>query len=182
MPAVTVAQIGKAQASNGRIAENAAALAAVCTQVGYPYFLACAILEKESHGRNVYGHDVGGAMAGFPAEVTADNYVVFTWLRTVQGMKSNGVGPMQITWPGHFTAMDVQCLEPWRPRDNIQYGVQVLHGSHAVYRKRGLSQQQSFWESARDYNGAEVYADDAVSKAKWWATTVGTTDQPTYKF
>jgi len=30
----------------------------------------CALLEKESGGRNVYGeHDVGGALSGFPKTV-----------------------------------------------------------------------------------------------------------------
>lgn len=194
---VSAAQIGKAEASNGRISANADILAAVCSQVGYPYFLGCAIAEKETHGENVYGHDGAanltkpstdgypeqvGALANYEGPVTRDNYLIFRWLVDVQGMKSNGVGPMQITWTGHFSRMEEQRLDPWRVRDNFQYGIQTLAASHAAYRKRGLSQQQSFWESARDYNGRDTYADDAVTKAKWWLTTVGYGDAPAFKW
>jgi hypothetical protein len=92
---VTAEQIEIAQ-SHGM--QNVELIAQCCNETGARFYVALAMLEKETGTcRNVYGHDVGGALSGFPKPVTKDNYEVFKWLIFTKGQQSDGVGPSQLT-------------------------------------------------------------------------------------
>ena len=122
LPPVTPARIAEA----AKTLEHAAEAAIACRLEGLDYFVACALLEKESGGRNVYGSDRGGVLSGYPGEADESNYRVFRWLLAKPGAVSNGVGPTQITFPGYFTAMESEGLKPWDPTDNCRMGFRLL--------------------------------------------------------
>jgi hypothetical protein len=139
---------------------NVDTLAEACQDTGVWFAPACTLLEKESMGRNGYGHDVGGALSGFPRLVTEDNFAVFEWMVFHEGMPSNGVGPTQITYKGFFTDMSLKGLAPWKVYDNISYGLGILWT---------LFQQYGNWrEAATHYNGSPDYGDDFVLKLDAW--------------
>ncbi len=139
---------------------NVETIAAVCRDVGIPFFAACALFEKESGGRNVYGNDAGGALSGFPKLVTEDNYAVFEWLVFTKGMWSNGVGPSQLTYKGFLTDMKAKGLRPWDVAENMTYGLTLLWG----YRQT----TGSWMDAGRLYNGATEYGVDLDAKVKQW--------------
>jgi hypothetical protein len=171
---VSAAQI-KAAEAKGLI--NVAALARACDAYDFPFFLACTILQKETGGANVFGHDKGGAMYG-AGEVTEAKYREFRRLID-SGQTSNGVGPMQITWKGYFPVMEADGLKPWLAADNILFGVGILSRSLKRGLEQGLTLEKAFWQAAKSYNGNASYADDAIIKARTWAATVGTSDMET---
>lgn len=145
--------------------ENVDAAAAACRRAGLPFWAACALLEKESHGRNAYGHDAGGALSGFEEPVDESNYKVFHWLVFAKGQTSNGVGPCQITWKGYFPDMDKKGLKPWVPLDNMAYGFGILAGHKTRW---------GTWRAAATrYNGKESYGADFVVKANAWRKRLG---------
>lgn len=172
---ITSKQIDAAQAS-GRIVDNLPTLAAACTTTGLPFFMGLTIMQKETRGQNVYGHDVGGALSGYPGEVNEENYKVFRWLVDKQGMKSNGVGPMQITWGGFFPDMVAKAFSPWDPADNILYAVQYILLPKFLSSRKAVSDREAFRATAKAYNGSDSYAADALVKADSWVTVVGTAD------
>jgi hypothetical protein len=153
---------------------NVVPLAKACDRYGFPFYLACVILEKETRGQNVFGHDKGGAMYG-AGEVTEAKYREFRRLID-SGQTSQGVGPMQITWKGYFPVMEADGLKPWLPADNILFGVGILSRSLQRGLEQGLSLEKAFWLAAKSYNGNASYADDAVAKAKVWLAAVGDDD------
>lgn len=164
---VTAAQIATAK-QNGLI--NVEALAAACDRHRVPFYLACTILDKETDGRNIFGHDRGGALSdpnGRNIEVTRGRYRKFRRMIRA-GHTSNGVGPMQITWKGFFPDMEGQGLKPWVPADNILYGVSVI--AHT------WSATKSVFKTAKAYNGGDAYAQDAKRLAKTWLLRVGDDD------
>lgn len=154
---VTPARIAIAKA-NGLT--NVDVMAEVCRDVGIPFFAACALYEKESGGRNIYGNDQGGALAGFGKPVTEDNYAVFEWLVFTKGMQSNGVGPSQLTYKGFLTDMKAKGLRPWDVADNMRYGLERLWG---YYGSTG-----SWRDAGTQYNGAYAYGVDLDAKVKQW--------------
>jgi hypothetical protein len=166
--AVTPARIAIA----ARTLANADIAAKACREVRLPYFVACALLEQESGGHNVYGHDANGALSGFPFDVTEGNFQVFEWLVFTKHQTSNGVGPTQITYPGYFTQMAERRLDPWDPFDNMLFGFELLKGN---YDRLGS------WEKAGSvYNGgpkpnadALKYGRDLVAKVTAWKKRLG---------
>jgi hypothetical protein len=143
--------------------ENVDEIAITCREANVSFSVACALFQKESGGRNVYGHDAGGALSGFEKRVTKGNFEVFYWLVFDKGQTSNGVGPAQITWKGFFTDMLEKKLKPWNVHDNMLYGLQLLR-SH--YDANGKS-----WKAAgARYNGAEAYGVDLEKKIGEWKT------------
>lgn len=177
---ITDQQIVKA-VDEGSMA-NVDVLAHWCDQAGFPFFLGLAILWKESKGQNVYGHDAGGALSGFPDPPDQNNFRVFRWLIDVAKQTSNGVGPMQITYRGYFPQMDQAGLKPWVAADNIRFGiVNILMPSFLTQRKT-QSDRKAFWAMANQYNTGKAtttpspYADDALVQADRWAGIVGTGD------
>lgn len=129
---------------------------------------ACVLLMKESSGgMNVYGHDpvrCDGTPRGGP--VTEANYLAYRATRSTCG--AQGVGPVQLTWPGFQDRADAQggC---WRPEVNIRVGLDIFAG----YMRAG-----GMRTAYRKYNGsgaaAERYADDAMSRTPGFQQLIGT--------
>ena len=160
-----------APVTKGRIAiaaktlANADVAAVACRKAGLPFYSACALLEKESGGKNIYGNDKGGVLSGFPGEVNADNFAAFRWEVVERGRTSNGVGPAQITYRGFFVDMAKQGLRPWVPADNMLYGFRLLK---AHYDAGGS------WIAAGElYNGARTYGIDLSKKVDEWKQRLG---------
>ena len=151
--------------------ENADAAAKACRRAGLPFWVACALLEKESGGRNIFGHDKGGAGPhGQP--VTRANFEAF-YREVLGGATSNGVGPCQITWAGtvkggerdggYFAQMLGMDLAPWKPLDNMTFGF-------ALVRKHYNRLGDSWQKAGAAYNGRESYGVDFLAKVKQWNT------------
>lgn len=135
---------------------NAQTAAVACRDAEIPYAVGCALLEQESNGRNIYGHDEGGALSGYPGQVNEENFRVFYWMVFSKGVKSNGVGPCQITYKGYFQQMAVAGLDPWKPYDNMLFGFRLLK---AYYTQFGS------WEKAgAAYNGGVTFPDAEYGK------------------
>jgi hypothetical protein len=156
-------------------------------RVGIPFRVACALYEKESGGRNIYGHDEGGALStngrmvtvsgvtygvGANIPVTPQNFGVFL-LKIGAGAKSNGVGPSQITYAadlpdgrtgGYFRQMmDDENLDPADPEDNMVKGLSILWGHWMAQRK-----PRSWVVAGRAYNGRLSYGVDLAAKIVKW--------------
>lgn len=155
---------------------NIDAAAVAAREAGLPFWAACALLEKESGGRNVFGHDSGGALAGFPGEVSRGAWEVFRWLVIEKGQTSNGVGPCQITYAGarnadgtrdggHFRVMEERGLRPWVPHDNMVYGFDLL--------AREWDTAGTWAKAGEAYNGAAEYGRDLVAKINAWRRRFG---------
>lgn len=145
-----------------------------------PWWLLCAVLDKETDGRNIYGHDQGGAFSdptGANIEVTEANYAQFRDLVLVQHKTSNGVGPMQLTYPGFFTDMEKQGLKPWVPYDNILYGARLL-GSYYTAAAGEKTLAARVAKVGTRYNGNASYGDDLVKVALQWAVRLITKETP----
>ncbi len=134
-------------------------------RVRLPIALACAIVEKETGFRNVFGHDAvrnpiksppGGLLA-----VTRENYAQYLEHRR-QGLGNQGVGPMQLTSPGLQDRAD-QLGGCWQPGPNIRVGLEFLAGN---IRRMGLR------PGVVAYNGsgpaAQRYGDDVLARARLW--------------
>jgi hypothetical protein len=159
--------------------DNADAIQVAAKRAGLPFAVACALMEKESGGRNIYGHDAGGAGPhGQP--VTEANYRRFI-AAVLDGATSNGVGPAQITWAGSlvngkrdggfFTIMQDRGLRPWVPVDNMRFGFELLAGYHA---------QTGSWIAAGErYNGAREYGVDLAKKIAAWRLRLKEVAPPT---
>lgn len=154
---------------------NVDQIAITCREAGVPFFVACALFSKESSGRNVYGHDVGGALSGFELPVNRHNFAVFRWMVLEHGHLSNGVGPSQITYAGsvtngkrsggYFKVMEDKGLEPWDVHDNMLFGLQILKGH---YDRLGT------WEAAGTaYNGKASYGADLADRIADWKKLLG---------
>lgn len=150
--------------------ENADILAVVCREVGIPFWAACALMEKESMGRNVYGHDAGGALSGFEQPVTRRNFEVFEWLVFDKGQTSNGVGPCQITWKGYFGAMRDAGLKAWDVHDNMLFGLRLLWHYYEA--------SESWAVAGQRYNGAAAYGRDLAVKVLEWRKRLRIGDRP----
>jgi hypothetical protein len=134
-------------------------------RAGLPVALACAVLEKETGFRNVFGHDAvrnpvksppGGLLA-----VTEDNYRQYLAHRR-RGLGNQGVGPMQLTSPSLQDRAD-QLGGCWKPGPNIRVGLEFLAGN---IRRLGLR------AGVVAYNGsgpaARRYGDDVLAAARRW--------------
>ena len=141
--------------------ENATDLVKAANAAGLEVAIAAALIEKESNGRNIFGHDLGGAYYG-GGEVTEAKYIDFI-AQVRSGKTSNGVGPAQSTWPGFFDDMEEHGLRPWVPYDNMLYGFRLL-----VSYLGGESTDAAIRAAGKRYNGNQSYGDDLVKVvAKW---------------
>jgi hypothetical protein len=149
---------------------NVDVIAEVCRIAGVSFPVACALYQQESGGRNVYGHDVGGALSGYPHPVNLHNWRVFKWLVIDHGYQSNGVGPSQITYAGaakngkrdggFFREMEEQGLRPWVVHDNMLFGLQLL--------KKHYDATGNWVDAGERYNGAHQYGLDLAQKIEEW--------------
>lgn len=170
---VTADQIAKAKAAG---LKNVDIAARVADETGNKFYHLCALLEKESMGRNVYGHDAGGALSGFPEEVNLYNFDVFLWLVFKKGQTSNGVGPMQLTFKGFFTDMKAKGLKPYDVHDNMLYGARLWLGYYRQYRVQGYDRDDSIKKAGTRYNGSAAYGDRLLVIMDKWFKIVGNDD------
>lgn len=151
---------------SGQGVQNAAAIVRAAKSVGLEVAIAAAIIQKESNGANVYGHDRGGVFSsvglGKPADnrVTADNFADFRRRIDRPGAISNGVGPAQITWKGYFPDAEAKGYKLWQAEDNIRYGL-GLFASH-------LRGSGDIVEAGHAYNGARQYGVDLAGMVAGW--------------
>jgi len=135
--------------------------------VGVPYWATCAFLIQESSGgHNIFGHDSGCPFYG-AGTVTEAKYKAFTVERDAQG-RSQGVGPMQLTWRGFQDQADAMggC---WKPMINVTVGLKAL--------KSSIDAGKTWHEAARIYNGAEAYADQMDGRFELWKQLLAHADE-----
>lgn len=149
---------------------NADVAARACRTAGLPYWAACALLEQESGGRNVYGHDTNGVFSRDEFDVVGPRDFMDFLVRVLNGALSNGVGPCQITYAGsvkdghrdggYFRQMAEQRLLAWEPEDNMVFGFRLLVAHHEA---------KGSWRAAgAAYNGQEPYGVALVAKMNAW--------------
>lgn len=149
---------------------------------GIPYWVMCAFLMQESAGgQNIYGHDVDASGNPRPfwghGEVTQANYEAYKKERDLGivnasrfpklGRRSQGVGPMQLTWWEFQDKADAQggC---WDIYTNMLTGAQVIAGHYAVAKGKFSLETQRWHYVALKYNGKESYAVAMDARfAKW---------------
>lgn len=102
---------------------NADAIVRAANDAGLPLGIAVAMIDIESGGQNIYGHDDGGVMWG-RGEVTQANFQNEFLPAVLAGHTSNGVGPAQITYPGYFTKN--QGSPWWDPYFSMKFGFDIL--------------------------------------------------------
>jgi len=172
LPPVTPARIAAAE-KRGLVNVDEAARA--CRKAGIPFYVACALLEKETRGANIWGRSDGpdACFSQVPFPVKKDAFEVFYWQVTARGFQSNGVGPCQITYAGKlvngkrngglFKEMFELELKPWDAEDNMTFGFTKLN---MYYKSAGGS-----WIGAgRVYNGSTAYGEDLNKKVTAWHT------------
>jgi hypothetical protein len=160
--------------------QNVDAAAQVANELKMSFYQLIALLEKESHGRNVYGADVGGTFERFKDPVTECNWRAFRHEVISLGKRSNGVGPCQLTYKGFFTDMESKGLKPWLPKDNILYGAGIYWGYFVGQRAEGWSVASSIKRAGSKYNTGEFgfapYGDRLYALALEWRSLVGIAD------
>ncbi len=164
---------------------NVAPAAIACREVGLPFYAALALLEMESHGHNVWGHDAKrdasgnvtewGVFSGFPDDVTPEAFDAFCYEVLNHGKLSNGVGPCQITYAGSvqpdgtrpggfFAEAEDQGLDLSAPLDNMRFGFAKMAGYFAKY---------GDWRKAgRLYNGKDSYGVTFARRVEKWHTAL----------
>lgn len=131
-------------------------------RAGIPVSLGLAMLEQESGGRNVFGHD---PVKNHPElrgkQVTKKRYLTYKEARN-RGAGMQGVGPLQLTWWELQDEADRRggC---WRGRINIRVGFEKLAALIKLYGKH---------DGIRRYNGsgpaANRYTLEVQRKADVW--------------
>lgn len=115
--------------------------------VGIPYYVAAALLDMESEGRNFFGSDSGGLFKG--ETVTKAKFEALE-KAVAEGKPSNGVGPTQVTWHGFFPQARAQGLKLWEPYDNMVFGFKLIKSYLNKY-------PGDFQKVGRLYNGKDSY-------------------------
>lgn len=134
-----------------------------CDTTKLPLSYALALVEKETGGRNVFGHDPTG---GIPAKwrgsrVTYAKYKAYK-IRRRAGRGMQGVGPTQLTWYEFQDDADRigGCHKPY---PNMVVGFRLLRNLTAAHGKQ---------RGAAAYNGtgpaADAYGRDFVIKQEAW--------------
>lgn len=166
---------------------NADLIVQAATATGIPLAIAAAMIQKESGGKNVYGHDgsaetgpgvfstkygpvvIGGTTyaQGSDIPVTQGNFAEFL-RRVTAGEKSNGVGPAQLTYAGYFKQAPDYPF--WDALANIRFGLTIL----ADYLDDDFS-DSSISSAGVHYNGgtspgskALAYGADLLAQTKIW--------------
>jgi hypothetical protein len=130
---------------------NALAVVQEAHAAGVPVSLALAVVEQESGGRNVFGHDPTSSVpAGWKGgRVTRARYLQYKRNRASGGMQ--GVGPFQLTWWEFQDRADLMggC---WVPRNNIRVGLQILRANIAKHgRFAGIAAYNGSGDAAQNY-------------------------------
>lgn len=175
LPPVTERRLEIAKAK-GLVNVDKAAVAS--RQVGLPFWAACALLSKESGGRNVWGGSDASPfveLARNEVPITRSSFAAF-YVGVKAGLVPTGVGPCQITYAGalkngvrdggYFRLMEEQGLKPWLPFDNMVFGFRTLWDN---YQNSGHS-----WVNAgRLYNGSRSYGEDLLQECIAWKDDLG---------
>lgn len=131
---------------------------------------AMALLQKESGGWNVWGHDRNsagqviwpGGAHGETVYVTKENYLKYKERRK-QGHGMQGCGPLQLTWFAFQDAAD-KIGGCWKAVNNLHVGYSILAGYIA---------SSSYYQAFKRYNGSDEYARDAMRLRKLWRERFG---------
>lgn len=172
--------------------EHAPSIARASQAADIPYYVSCALVEGETGGDNVFGHDVGGALStangpvtvggrtylkGSSIPVTPTNYAIFLMM-LAGGAKSNGVGVTQVTYFGelpdgrtggyHRLAAEMG-LKLWVPGDNVFFSLSEIFGP--VLKSRGLREAFGSFNGGPNWRRnahAVDYANRGVARTKEW--------------
>lgn len=159
--------------------QNTTDLIAAAKATGVPLWIAAAFAQKESNGRNVYGNDVGGTFAG-AGEVTEENFAEFYRLVVDNKQKSNGVGPMQITYPAYFPQAKAEGLALWKPYDNFLFGLRIVaRNLGGDYSKESLEKAGTLYNKGNLITGINAYGTDLAIKAEIWKGLLAEFIEPT---
>jgi hypothetical protein len=144
--------------------QNAADALLAADAARLPYPIAAALLDQESRGANVWGHDAveEGGVYVKGAPVTREAYLRYRALCDAGSIGAQGVGPCQLTARGYQVAAD-ELGGCWVPRWNMQVGFQALAELMARYGEDGI----------RRYNGsgpaAQAYREAVQAKIALWS-------------
>jgi hypothetical protein len=143
---------------------NAADAVAAAGATGLALSYACALLENESAGRNIFGADPGGnalPRTWFDTPVTRTKYTIYKMRRNL-GMTPNGVGPCQLTSIGLQKDAE-KAGGCWKPRHNMGVGFTFLRQLQDAHGSQG---------GFRAFNGsgpaAVAYGERAIRRAAEW--------------
>lgn len=162
--------------------QNANAIIEASRISGVPLPVLVTLIERESHGANIYGNDVGGIFGResyaeprrYDKEVTEENYeVYYDWIS--QDKRSNGQGPAQITFPGfHFDARK-RGFKMWKPLDNILYGALEL-ARYLRENDNDLVKAGTLYRWGPDGTDTE-YGEYLATRSKVWETRLQTNEK-----
>lgn len=140
---------------------NAFRLIRAARRAGVKIATAAALIELESWGRNVFGHDP--TIFSGAGRVTRRSYADYKRQRGTPGRQMQGVGPAQLTWWTFQDRAD-RAGGCWHPFYNMLTGFQILREN----RRREGSLQEAY----RSYNGsgpaAEAYSRAAMEARERW--------------
>ena len=153
-----------------------------------PAALICAVIRKETSGRNVYGNDSGGVFStpGAPdKDVTHDNFHNEFLPRVLAGEVSNGVGPMQITFAGYrdkvtgkrdggfFKEAANLGLDLSKVYDNVKFGIRKIR--QYLKDAGGVPTEAAVKSVGKRYNGATAYGDALWDEYNLWVARLSET-------
>lgn len=173
----------------------------VAEEYKIPLALLCAVIEKESNGRHIYGHDTDGVYStrgrtvvvdglsygvGANVPVTPRNFAEFE-RRVLAGEKSNGVGIMQITYAGPVRADGTRDggylrvarekgLDLSKELDNIRMGADIIRGH--LQKAGGVPSKDAVIYVGTKYNGRSTYGEDLWVKYNKWVTQLDSMNDP----
>jgi hypothetical protein len=140
---------------------------AASREFSVPVALICAVLERETHFTNVFGHDAVRNPVKSPPNanrpVTEALYRQYLGFRR-QGLGCQGVGPMQLTSAFLQDAADKRG-GTWKPGPNIHVGV--------AYLATCIRQGGGVRGGLTRYNGSSAYADAVAPLYARWQQTLG---------
>lgn len=137
--------------------QNVGAAIEAAEKADLPVHVAFALLQMESMGRNIFGHDSGGM---YPGQAVTKAKFERLEKAVAAGGRANGVGPTQITHRSHLPAARKQGLKLWLPGDNMLYGFRLLV---AHYRKGG-----SWSYAGTRFNGKASYGRTFARRVGEW--------------
>lgn len=155
--------------------ENVDAIADASIRVGIQFYALVALIQGESNGKNIYGHDQGGYDSGFKElGVTLLNWHQFYAEVVVNQKRSNGVGPGQITYRGYFNQMLGFNLYPWVPVDNITFAGQLLKGNYGSSLVKGdWAKAGTLYNAGNLNSGVNDYGRRFAQRVAQWKSAFG---------
>lgn len=135
--------------------------------MGLPLYLAFALLDLESEGRNFFGSDAGGMYKG---QTVTKTKLEAMEKAVAAGKPSNGVGPTQVTHRSFFPKARAQGLKLWEPYDNMIFGFTLLNGFLKRY-------PNDLVRVGRLYNGKESYGVTLKRVAGEWKKRLAGADE-----